>query len=433
MRNELMTSPFLRRALSLMGVILMVAFMAGDSRAIVVEKGDRIHISNLHKIDQDLYAFGQNLVMDGYINGDLISFSYDAVTNGEVRNSINVVAYDFRHTGRAGGSVRAFANTCVIDGYVGRSLVIMANQATVGRRAIVSRDVFMRGSHVSLGGTVNGNADLAGGIVTITGQVDGDLKIVGDNIAIMAPAIIQGNLTYISENEIEIDTDAGASVFGEIDWQLPEDEDEESSAFRDAVLRLSKMLAAFLFGVILMQLFRRHATESFHQLRTRFSVALAAGMLTVLVCLVSLLVLAFSLTLAIAGLSMISGDLPILGAVELIFSIIMIPLSSFLGISGGILFYSGKIVMATLIGWWIVRLFKREPKVLGKGQLLIGLLVLMVLFTLPLHIGSIIYVLASVIGTGAVVLGVRNCHRSSSAAEQTNVNITVKGDDRADQ
>ena len=77
-----------------------------------IERGDRIHISSLHEIDDDLYAFGENIIIDGEIDGDLISGGYIVKVNGKLSGSTNVFAYEIFFSGKH-ASIRSF---CAYEG-----------------------------------------------------------------------------------------------------------------------------------------------------------------------------------------------------------------------------------------------------------------------------------------------------------------------------
>lgn len=400
------------RYLNYLTILMAVAgLFAGGVQATTIQSGDNIHISNLHRIEDDLYAFGSNVTVDGVIKGDLVAGAYEVFTNGEVTESQNVFAYKLHHTGTVGNSLRAFVNTVVIDGRVGRSVILFAYDTRIGKGAVIERDVDIFGYITRVDGTVGGNVTIEGARIVISGEIGGDVDLEGDQITILPPAVIRGNLTYTCKKEVEIDTAAGVMILGQTQWKQPErgaDEEEEGGAgFRETVLHVSKLLAAFLFGIIVIYLFRKYAQESFNQLRTRFAVSVAAGFLSLLILVVAVLILVVSVVFIIVGLALISGKLAPVGALVLILSILMVPITSFATVSGGIIFYSGKILFALLVGYLLLRVFKPRPAVLSKTQLLLGLIVLTLLFSVP-YVGFLIYLLVTIAGTGGIVLGIKN-------------------------
>jgi hypothetical protein len=270
---------------------------------------------------------------------------------------------------------------------------------------------------------VRGNATLHAGYVHIAGLIDSNAVITADRITIAPSAIINGSLTYTAESEDSLKIAAGAAVKGGISWEPPE-VDERETTYTRLILRIASMLASFIFGIMVVRLFRPYAEESFNQLYNRFAVSSAAGLVGLICFFLCLLVLLISLLFLTAGLLIIvlSSEMTGLGMLFLVFSILMIPITSFTGITGGIILYSGVIVVAYLIGHLIARLFRPTARPLSAGSLFIGLVLLLVLFSVP-YAGNILYVAGTIIGAGAILNGIRHCRReklpsgSESASE----------------
>jgi len=62
--------------------------------------------------------------------------------------------------------------------------------------------------------------------------------------------------------------------------------------------------------------------------------------------------------------------------------------------------------MAFFIGISLVRLIKKNPVLLSKTQLLLGLIVLAIIFAIP-YLGIVLYVVGSMTGAGAIILAIR--------------------------
>jgi len=394
---------------------LLLTLPAVNVTAMEFESGEKIHISNLHHLEDDLFAWGESIIIDGQIDGDLFAGSYSVVTNGHVRSSAHAFAFKYRHTGRIDGSLRIFANECIIDGFVGRSALILGNEITVGRTAIIDQDAVFRGNILKLDGTIKGNTDIKGADVMITGRIDGDLLIKADKIAIIPPAVINGNLTYTCEDEAQIDTEAGVVIGGETTWKLPDDDGESKdkpSRLTLFTIQVSKLLAAFLFGIILLAACKRYAVESVKQLRERFTVATATGFLGVLVFIAGLLVLVVAAISVPLGMSLISGSLAPVGVLITALAIVLVPITSLVTVSGGVLFYSGKIIAAFLVGYLVMRWKSPDSVRPTRSQLLIGLIILTAAFAIPL-VGLLLYLLISIIGAGAIILGIKHCRATT--------------------
>jgi hypothetical protein len=145
---------------------------------------------------------------------------------------------------------------------------------------------------------------------------------------------------------------------------------------------------------------------AYTQLKEKFAVSLAAGFITVFLfslAAVSALLSGFSFLI---GYALVAGDTPAAGAIVLIFSTIIFPIAAFGTVSGGILFYAGKILLAFFIGIFLMQLLKKNTTLLSKTQLLLGLVVLALIFAIP-YLGILFYLLGSMTGAGAIILAIR--------------------------
>ena len=294
------------------------------------------------------------------------------------------------------------------------ALLLCCAEARISQSAVVERGAdIVGGNNVTLDGTISGNTRIWGDDVSIAGTIQGDLEVHAKKIDIYPPAVITGEFSYATPTEDALVIHPGVSLTGEPTWMPPRTEKEQAKSavsFPDFVFSMSKMLAAFFFGIIVIWLFRKYAQSTIEQLQHRFSAAVAAGFLSVFVVAMSALILLISAVCAIAGAIFIQGNLAPVGALILILSLLLVPITTFITVAGGVLFYSGKIFVAILCGYLLIRLVKKEPVALSKTQLLLGLIVLTLLSLIP-YVGVVIYILASVIGVGAIVLGVRGCRK----------------------
>jgi len=328
--------------------LLFVSSFPKSTKAITYRSSDRIHITNLHLLTDDLYAFGSYISVDGQIDGDLISGAYEVDVNGVISGSQNIFAYNYYHRGKTDGAVRVFAYSSTIDGYIGRSLLAFTNMIKIGQGSTIEKDAVIIGNAAFVEGTVSGNFKFEGGSIHLSGLFNRNVEIVAGKISITPPAIINGDFTYTTENKIDFDTLSGVTVLGETNWKEPvdgADEEEQGSPWASVVKTGAFILGAFIFGIILIHVFRRYTEETLQQLKTRFPVAVASGFLTFLVTATSIILLVISLLLFLIGMIMINGDPAVLGAVILVFSIPLLPIFSVLyredrdSHNGGILVY----------------------------------------------------------------------------------------------
>ena len=414
----------LKRSLLFAAILLVNLFgLTGSTRSMDFEKGEQVHITNLHRIPDDLYIWGSSVVIDGIVEGDLCVGGYTVSTNGQIKASANVFANEFRHTGKVDGTLRCFVNGCSIDGYVGRSLLMAGSDIRIGNRAVIEKEVHIWGNNVNFDGTAKENVWIHAHTIFISGTIGGDVHLEAQEIHINAPATIKGNLTYVSKNEANIDLASGVTIVGATSWELPKDEKSDETSkdgYTRTIMKISKLFAAFLFGVILMAFSKPYMIESTNQLRNRFSISAATGLLALVIFVLCIFVLVVATILVLAGIALLSGELMLLGALVVALSIVMIPLTSVATVCGAVMFYTGKIIFALLTGYYAIRFIKKDAQFVTRSQLLLGLVLLTILFWIP-YVGVLFYLLGSIIGVGGIILGIKRCRIQLAHAQDTSI------------
>lgn len=384
---------------------LGLLFTSSIAHGSVFESKDEVVITDVQVIEDDLYTFANSVTINGAINGDVLAFAKDINIPGTVTNSINACGQNLNHNGVATGSIRFFGQTATINGLTEGSLVAMGSEVRLGENSVIGRDVTVAAGTVSLAGTVKGGAVIRAGRVRITGYIGGDINVHADKIRISPPAVILGRLTYSSKETDALVVDSGVTIASAPQRLTSEDEPVQESGLTGAiVLRISAVLAAFLFGLLAISLFRRYVEESVKQFEKRTAASLAAGFVGSLVMLITFVLLIFSGILTIAGLTLMDKS-AIVGSLMLIVSILILPLGSFVGIAGAVIYYSAGIVASLVVGHLLLRKTRPDMGYVSKSGLLIGLVVLAGLFALP-YFGTLVFLVVFFTGAGAIFLGI---------------------------
>jgi cytoskeletal protein CcmA (bactofilin family) len=165
-------------------------------------------------IEEDLYAVGNRVQVEGRIEGDLYAAAFEEVNiSGEVTGDVVVVSSRLVISGEVGGSVRVAAGTVVVDGDVGDDLAVAAWNTGLGAQGSVGRDLINWGRNGSIAGHVG--RDVLGRFsrLQLDGQVAGSVEISVGRLNVGAGARVEGDLGYRSSSSAEINaTDLGGSV-----------------------------------------------------------------------------------------------------------------------------------------------------------------------------------------------------------------------------
>ncbi len=389
-----------------------------NSLAVDFKKSDEIIISGLHQIEDDFYALADRITIEGEIEGDLIALADNILVNGEILGSVNAGFSRYVQNGTVRNSLRLLGREAEIEGEIGRSLLFFGKRITLTRGSNISRDLIIFAETADIRCNLGRNLSFKGDEISLSGTIEGNADIKAENIKFVPPLIIIGNLTYSSPEEIDFDSVKGVIVEGETTWSPKESEiDARNSEFQtDIIITVAGLAASFLFGVLLLPFFKEKLSESVNILRSRFAVSLASGVVYFIALIIISTIFLISLITLGLGFILISTDQGIIGSLLLIFSTLVVPISGFLSVCGAIIFYTGKITVAFLVGYFLVRIFKKEPVKLGKFQLFIGLLFLGIFFIAnsPPSAGFVIYLLVSLIGAGALVLTMKKSKKLDS-------------------
>ena len=146
-------------ALLLVSLVVLAAVpgvAAAESRA-----GGTIVVGEGETINEDLEAFGGDIVVRGTVNGDVSAFGGNVRIEGEVT-----------------GDVNAFAGNVWISGDVGGSVESAGGNVYVQPEAEIGGNLEAAAGNVVVAGTVRGSAELAGGTVTLaeSATIDGDVE-----------------------------------------------------------------------------------------------------------------------------------------------------------------------------------------------------------------------------------------------------------------
>ncbi|MCP4703264.1 MAG: polymer-forming cytoskeletal protein [candidate division Zixibacteria bacterium] len=353
--------------------------------------GDDISISRDEVIDDDLYMFGNYSEVRGTITGDLTAFCYDLSANGNIEGNANIFAYNIDFIGKIDRTARLFAYKIRLNGPVKGNLMAFANDMKLGSKTYISKDFTYFGENIKIDGTILGNVNGESEKTVISGRIDGDISIETDQLIIISPATITGELSYTSANEAIIEE--GVIIEDEIIWNKAGTETDDDIKLTDESSFLGNFilfLAALLTGFVLILLFKNHINRSVEQLETNFWHTFAIGCLSFL------------------GLT--------LGWIIPAVLIIGIPVSIMMLTLGLILFYIGKIYVSITLARYLFGLMNKGTKLPIGIELIVGLIILTVLFELPV-IGWVIYIATFLLGSGAAINGCIAISRSSKTAQ----------------
>jgi cytoskeletal protein CcmA (bactofilin family) len=371
-------------------VVLILAMTPTPAAAADIRQGQDITIGATETIEDDLYAFGTNVTINGTIHGDLIAAGNFITIDGTVTGDVIAGGQSVTIRGQVGGSVRAAGNTIVLDGKVANDLLFGGNELTILSNGRVGRDVILGATNATVTGQIGRDLQAGSTNVKIDGGVGGNILATVDHIQLTDRATVGGNLNYTSKNDAQIAN--ASSVKGSIERQTP-DSGRTPLVTGPAALViewLKGLIGLLILGILVVFFFPGFARRAGEALVHSPWLTLAIGAL-VLIGLPILSIVFFAVGALIGGWW--------IGFVVLSLFVVVLALSI--------------PVAAVGVGGALLRVARRPVPV--WLALLIGLVALLLIALIPI-LGGLVIFCALLFGMGATTIAVVGGRREVAAA-----------------
>lgn len=326
-----------------------------------VRSGEEVVVPAGETVPHDLYAFGATVRIEGRVEGDLVAAGGQVDVSGSVSDDVLAVGGNTMISGQVGGDVRTAAGQVMVEGSVGEDLLVAAGLATVASEAQVAQDLIFGTGQTTLDGTVAGNVLGSTGEYMKRGSVAGSEQVTIEAPAVQRPPTVGERI---------------------LDW-------------------LRRYVSILAVGALLLWLAPQGLSAAADVVRGRPLPSFGAGILgligfVVVELAVILVTVLAAIVLGLLGLGFLTGT-AVFGGI----------------LAGGILVLLFLITVAfgaqAAVGMSLGRLLFRQDArsfVQGFGALALGVLVVVILSSIPLVGGWLEFVLV-LLGLGAVVLTLR--------------------------
>ncbi len=388
------------------------------------ERSDEVVTVNHDEvIDDDLYASGESVIIDGVITGDLISFSSQTTINGTVEGDVLAMGQYLTVNGEVGGSVRTAGMVTTLNptAHVGKDLFVAGYGLNTAENSLVEGDIRFYGGQGTLNGDVGGDVIVAGAGVAINGDVGGDIQTnVGaetgstsfDYTQFMPPEMsdmpmITGGIRIGDE----------AQIGGQVSVTVPENADLTSlrNRFPDAIIEetavtqspaqnpwlsaLTRLISLLLVGALVAGVRPSFVSEIAGFLEEKPVPSLGWGILVYFLfpIVVFLLFGAFLLLGGFFGLltlDLIRNAIYLVGIMVLVVLLIGMIL---------IMLFLTKIVVGYLIGRFVFNKIKPELNDKAIWSVLLGIVIVVIFISIP-YVGWLLNFLVMLFGLGALVV-----------------------------
>jgi cytoskeletal protein CcmA (bactofilin family) len=366
------------RLVALVGLVL--ALTPSPAAAADIRQGQDITIGPSETIEDDLYAVGTNISINGTIHGDLIAAGNNISVDGTVTGDVIAAGNSIAIRGQVGGSVRAAGNMIVLDGKVTNDLIFGGSEVTILSNGRVGRDAVIGSANATITGQIGRDLQAGSTNLKIDGGVGGNVLATVDRLQLTDRATIGGNLKYTSKNEAQI---ANASaVKGSTERQVPQDSRAPLVTGPAALVVewLKGLIGLLILGILVVFFFPGFSRRAGEALVRSPWLTLAIGAL-VLIGLPIVAIVFFAVGALIGGWW--------IGFVVLALFVVVLALSI--------------PVAAVGVGGALLRMTRRPVPV--WLALFIGLIVLLLVALIPI-LGGLVIFCALLFGMGATTIAV---------------------------
>jgi cytoskeletal protein CcmA (bactofilin family) len=390
-------------------VVLLLPFLLltaiQRSEAILVRAGENVYVSGDESLSEDLALFASTISVDGYVDADVIAFSRSITITGVINQDLQGGAEIVDLTGQVGDDFQVGGRYVDVRGPVGDDAIAFCQRFTLassgrigGEARVWCAEAYFHGDvdgnlragceRAEVHGHVGGNVAIEAASIKIAGPVDGNADLKAATIVLMPGCVINGDLTYSSPDEIEIQE--GARVLGEIERRPAEVTVEGKKVEKEWLkglgaiwifLKLAFFVGQIIVGLILLGLFRKRSVIMSASLSSHMWKSLGIGVVFILCAFFASLILPFT--------------------------VIGLPLAIVLICFWAIIWYLAPIVVGLTLGGYMVGAFKEQSTGRLIGGLILGLLILRALSFIPI-LGFIIQLLVVLAGIGAVLISLRS-------------------------
>ncbi len=357
----------------LMSIILVLsvvfAIQAPSVKAEELNSPDNYNLPTSQVSDSSVKASSTTQRVQGTIDGNYYCIGQDVVITGRVTGNVFCISSRVKLTGQIDGDLFVVSENLEIEGDVNGSVIALSNNLTISQSAKIRQDLIASFSNARIEGIIGRDAQLSGSDIRIDGQIDRNLNISSENILLYGNALIKGNLSYTSKNDIRIKDNA--KIVGSTDKRtVPISPDSGAGLLASIIFFVIFLLSLLIVSILTVLLFPNFYEKTYGKADKSLSSTIILGLINLLlVPILALIVLLTIIGAPLGGLILTAWILSLM-------------------LSGPIFaYYVGK---------------KLTKKATPLKTMFVGSLVVLVLYAIPV-INILVGLTVAVVGSGALI------------------------------
>jgi hypothetical protein len=361
--------------------------------------------------ENDAIVAGQDVSIDGDVDGDLLILAIDATINGTVTGSVVTTAQTVVVNGEIKGTLYAVGRglTLTEGSHVGRNVYFLGMRLETAPDSVIGRDLVGVSLSARLGGSVGRDLKAVIGLFELLGQVTGgsdDAATPEENSAL--PGNNLWNSVWNLSRRVALRSIGGAAY--QPFWPLVINEAGDAQKSMDkqggiqlwARITFEEFMLLLLTGLFLVWRYSSQLTEWSDKARTKPLLASGYGFIGIVVA-VNVAILSIIAVFLIFGIGFALGFASLWKLAFIFWALAF----SILGLAITLFFffvcYGSKVIVAYMLSRWVAGFISEKALIHRYLLMFFGLLIYVLLQSLP-YVGGTINFVVIIVGLGAVWL-----------------------------
>lgn len=159
---------------------------------------------NNFELGGDLYQSDSDAIMSADSERDAFVAGFSVEVEGDVAKDVHAAGFDIKFKSDVGGNLYAAGSNVLVSGKVGEDLTIAGFTVNLTDDAYVQGNARIAAGNMTIDAPLAGSLTASGGSIKLNESIQGDVRLTASDITFGNDAVINGNLTYYSDEEIAI-------------------------------------------------------------------------------------------------------------------------------------------------------------------------------------------------------------------------------------
>ena len=246
------------------GLLIVLLALSLSSFALDRRHGEFVTVPASETVDDTLLATGNNVRVEGVVNGDLLVFGRTLEVRGTVKGDLVSFAKRTVVSGTVEGHIFNFSQSLDLDGQLGHSIYGWVQYFRVNTQGHVGDSVMVAVGDFVLEGEVKRSVSIFASTADVSGSIGRDLTMAGSSLTLTNAARVGGNLSARVRRLNDVHIAEGATIAGKRDIQVQVRKSQFTRPrfyFHQAVWFAAAMLVGWL-GLVLFPAFFRATTQA---------------------------------------------------------------------------------------------------------------------------------------------------------------------------